>query len=235
MKPVVQRFGTLEDACRAGAQVVAEAARESINSRGIFHLVLSGGKTPLKLYQMLARAPLAEAVPWRQTHLYWGDERLVSLDHADSNYAGAHNAMISHVDIPDENVHPVPVDASTPAAAAMEYERTIKEAFPGDPRFDLVLLGIGADGHTASLFPDHAALEEQNRWVLEVSSPQAIPPVPRVTFTLPVLNAARRVVFLVTGQQKARILEEILQESGTAYPAARVRPQGQLLWLVGEG
>lgn len=247
MKPEIRFYPNLVDLSRAAAEFVSELAETTIKKRDIFTLVLSGGKTPLLLYEELAKRPLANKVDWQHTHLFWGDERCVPPDHPDSNFALASQALISRVPVPSENLHRIPAETDPPKAAAVSYEKTLSEFFQladargissAFPSFDLVLLGLGEDGHTASLFPGDAALEEKTRWVVAVDGSSASPPVPRITLTLPVINEARCVLFLASGSKKRKALREILDNFETAaplYPGARVQPSGRLLWFIDEG
>jgi 6-phosphogluconolactonase len=231
----------------AAAEYISELAETAVNNRGIFTLVLSGGNTPRLLYEHLAKEEFAERIPWQHTHLFWGDERCLSPDHPDSNFALASKALISRVPVPSENVHRISAETAPPKAAAESYERTLREFFqiaggrgtsPSFPSFDLVLLGLGADGHTASLFPGDVVLEEKTSWVLAVRGTSASPPVLRITLTLPVINEARCVLFLASGSKKRKVFREILDNPKAAaqlYPAARVRPSGRLLWFIDQG
>ncbi len=234
---------------RLAAEEVARRAESAVAARGGFTLALSGGSTPKGLYALLADP--AEAfrarIPWRQTHVFFGDERPVPPDHPDSNYGMARATLLAKVPVPPENVHRIRAEQADPAAAALEYEQELCLAFemgaagtgpaetrglePGQlPRLDLVLLGLGSDGHTASLFPGTTALEERAHlvvatWVERLKTH-------RITLTLPVLDAARAVVFLVAGAEKAERVADVLQGSGAALPASRVRPGGELIWLL---
>jgi 6-phosphogluconolactonase len=245
MKPEIHRYPSLEDLSRAAAECICEIAEEAIKERGIFTFVLSGGTTPRLLYEELAKEPYASRVDWQHTHLFWGDERCVPADNPDSNFSLALQTLISRVDVPPSNIHRIPAATGSPKAVAAEYETTLREFFQpttaGDPStsfpsFDLVLLGIGVDGHTASLFPGDAALEERTSWVVAVEGSSASPPVRRITLTFPVINEAKCVLFLASGSNKLKVLREILNNPHTAiYPAAHVRPAGKLLWFVDEG
>ena len=243
-KPEIRSYPSLPELSRAAAEFIAELAKVTINNRNIFTLVLSGGSTPRLLYEELARQPISKRIDWQKTHIFWGDERYVPPDHPDSNYALAFQALVSKVDIPTANVHRVITESDSANAAAEDYEKTLRHFFrppaesedhPYHHSFDLVLLGLGQDGHTASIFPGDAALEEKYRWVVAVDGASASPPVPRVTLTFPVLNKAECVIFLVSGSRKKEVFEEIMNNPGTAaYPAARVRPSGRLLWFIDE-
>ncbi|MCG6916021.1 MAG: 6-phosphogluconolactonase [Deltaproteobacteria bacterium] len=243
-KPEIRTYPSLEDLSRAAADYICETAEEAIKERNIFTLVLSGGSTPRLLYEELASQPISPRIDWQRTHLFWGDERFLPPDHPDSNFALAFKSLISKVDLPPSNINRILTESRSAHAAAEAYEETLRHFFrpPAGseedmnfPSFDLVLLGLGRDGHTASLFPGDAALEETYRWVVAVDGATASPPVPRITLTLPVLNQADCVVFLVSGSRKKGVFEEILNNPATAaYPAARVRPSGRLLWFIDE-
>lgn len=200
-------FGTFGELLREVDKRICGLANQSIVERGFFSLALSGGSTPAPLYSMLAEADLL----WDKIHLFWGDERLVPLDSELSNYCMVHNTLLSRISIPDENIHVPPVDLP-PDAAAEYYEKKVKELLLPDfatsniPAFDCILLGIGPDGHTASLFPDSPALAEQEKLVMAVPPPTTVKPaVPRITFTFPLINAARSKLFLVTGEEKGKL------------------------------
>ncbi|MCG2784211.1 MAG: 6-phosphogluconolactonase [Anaerolineae bacterium] len=208
-------------------------AQQAVAARGRFSVALSGGSTPRALYERLASAEFSGRIPWRDIHLFWGDERCVPPDHADSNYRMTAESLLRRVPLPAENIHRIQGELA-PHEAAAHYEAGLRAFFGGAPVFDLVLLGMGDDGHTASLFPDSPALAESARWAVAVEHTSPPPPlVSRVTLTFGVFNAARRVVFLVTGAGKAQKLAEIRR--GADLPAGRIRPpNGDLLWLVDE-
>lgn len=216
---------------RAAAELFTAEAQSVLQANRRFTVALSGGSTPRALYQLLAQLPLA----WENIHLFWGDERCVPPDHADSNYRMTAESLLTRVHIPPENIHRIQGELP-PEEAALQYEDELQKFFDGVPSFDLILLGLGDDGHTASLFPNSYALHEQTRWVVAV--PHAAPPpplVPRVTFTLPAINAARQIVFLVSGAGKAERLAEVLRvtTSPTLLPAQLIQPDtGELLWLM---
>jgi 6-phosphogluconolactonase len=194
---------------------------------------LSGGSTPRALFERLASDDVRGRFPWPRVSWFWGDERFVPHDHPDSNYRMARDAMLAKVPVPPGNVHPVPVDGD-PEDAALRYERTLMEAYgattldPARPLFDVTLLGLGADGHTASLLPGEPVLDERRRWVAAVAHGR---PEVRITTTYPAIESSRWVAFLVAGRDKAAMLREI-RGGGSRVPAARVRPTGELLWFV---
>jgi 6-phosphogluconolactonase len=195
---------------------------------GQFTVALSGGSTPRQLFELLSSPSYRAQVAWPQIHLFWGDERCVPSDHADSNYRMTREALLDHIDIPPQNVHRIQGE-STPQHAAEQYQAELERVLGADPRFDLVLLGMGSDGHTASLFPGSPALEERERTAIAVYAAHL--DSWRVTLTLPILNHARHVLLLVSGSSKAPALSRI--RAGEPLPAGRVRPsQGTLTWLL---
>jgi len=221
---------------------ISQLASNAIQAQGRFSAALSGGSTPRSVYRLLAGQPSSNSLDWKRIHLFWGDERWVPDDHPDSNYQMVREALLDQIDIPEKNIHPVPVEHSLERAATI-YENTLKAFFDGPTRretnpstFDLVLLGLGADGHTASLFPGSSALLEPDRLVVPVEHSQPPPPlVPRITLTLPAINASAQVTFIVAGRDKSKILKEVhSQHPGDAeYPAKFVQPHhGKLLWMV---
>jgi 6-phosphogluconolactonase len=216
---------------RAAAEHFVAQAAEAIAARSRFLVALAGGSTPRATYALLATDAFASRIDWSRVCVFWGDERCVPPDHADSNYRMTREVLLDHVPISTENVHRIAGELD-PAQAAASYERELKTAMGADGRLDLVLLGLGSDGHTASLFPDTAALEERERWVAAnyVERLGAW----RITLTLPTINKARQVTFLVAGPSKAEPLVRI--RAGADLPAGLVQPEeGQLTWLVDRG
>jgi 6-phosphogluconolactonase len=200
-------------------------AKEAIRRRGRFRVVLPGGSTPLPLYERLVDS---DAISWAAVDVFWSDERCAPPEDSRSNYGAAKAALLDRVPIPAENVHRVRGE-DTPIEAADAYEALLRRALVAEGRLDLVLLGLGVDGHTASLFPRHQALFETERWVLAVHT-SAMPPW-RITMTLPLINAARDVLVLVAGEEKAEILARV--ERGEDVPASRVCPaRGRLTWIT---
>ncbi len=218
---------------RKAAERFVELAVEAVDSLGRFSVVLSGGSTPGALYRRLSEEPYRELIPWNAVHLFWGDERCVPPDDPGSNYRLAYETLIAHVPIPPENVHRVRGELE-PESAARAYTRELQDFFCGPrTRFDLVLLGLGSDGHTASLFPDSRALEETERLTTVVVAHYQDRPACRVTLTLPAINTARQIWFLVTGSAKADIVQSVLEGSAGRLPAQRIRATaGQLTWLL---
>jgi 6-phosphogluconolactonase len=227
---------TPQELFEAAAEEVLRAAQDAVAQRGRFTIALSGGSTPKSLFNLLA-TNARNVFPWDLTFFFWGDERHVPPTDPDSNYRMAEEAMLSKIPVPAGNVFRVPAENPDAAAAAEAYEQTLQKFFqlkPGQvPVFDLILLGMGPDGHTASLFPGTAGLHEKSKLVIAnwVDKLKAS----RLTLTLPVLNAARCVVFLVSGTDKAPVLRAVLEEDvpGEQYPSKLVRPSnGKLVWLV---
>jgi 6-phosphogluconolactonase len=212
----------------------AARASAAVRANGRFTIALSGGSTPKGLYGLLASGSVA-SIPWDKIYFFWGDERHVPPDHPESNYRMAYEALLSRVPVPKENVFRIRGEERDAEMAATAYEQDLQEFFglkPSEfPRFDLVLLGLGPDGHTASLFPDSAALTERRRlvvanWVEKFKTH-------RITLTLPVLSHAACVMFLVSGPEKAPVVKQIFENPDARLPAQEVRPaDGELLWLM---
>jgi 6-phosphogluconolactonase len=230
------RVTVLEDApavAAAAADRFVAGARAAIAERGVFRVALSGGSTPKQVYRLLTAAPRVAAVDWSRVEFFWGDERAVPPDHEESNFGVAYGMLISQLPgVRPDAVHRMPAEAPDIEGAALAYEAELRLAFGarGDqpPVFDLIWLGMGADGHTASLFPDSAALDEQRRWVVANWAPG--PEAWRMTLTYPVLNAGRRVVFVVIGADKAEAFAGV-QAGRSEYPAQRVAAT-DTEWLV---
>jgi 6-phosphogluconolactonase len=210
--------------------ITLKIAQTAIQERGRFTIALAGGSTPEPLYAALAQTDLA----WEQVQVFWGDERYVPSDHPDSNAGMAYRAWLNHVSIPTSNIHPISTHWPEPATAAEAYGQTLRTVFQVTadqiPCFDVILLGIGPDGHTASLFPHTAALQVCDQLVT-VGEKEG---QPRITFTIPLLNQAAHVLFLVTGANKQTSLREIFASTGDSfsYPARFVQPVGELMWLL---
>jgi 6-phosphogluconolactonase len=231
----VPEIEILPDARAAAGRAAEEFARleaEAMQTHGRFTVALAGGSTPSQAYKLIA----AMRLDWRNIHLFWGDERCVPPTHPDSNYGSAIQVLLSRIDVPPDNIHRIRGEIAA-KNAARDYEQELRRCFQGEfPRFDLVMLGLGSDGHTASLFPGTSAVHERKSWTKAVAHRAGIPPhFDRVTLTLPVLNAAANVVFLVSGSNKAEILNRVLKGSlqPDLLPAQAVRPaDGNLHWLV---
>jgi 6-phosphogluconolactonase len=221
---------------RKAAEQFIGLANNAIQRSGQFTVALSGGSTPRGLYTLLATPEYRNRIDWFHVHLFWGDERCVPADHQDSNFRMAQESLLSKVQIPSENIHRMTGERE-PEQAATEYEEHLRRVFhlpPGGvPRFDLIFLGLGEDGHTASLFPGSPALNERNRLVATVYVKRLN--AYRLTLTLPVINAAAQITFLVTGHSKSAMVREILAADFKSqnYPANQVRPvNGNVTWLI---
>jgi 6-phosphogluconolactonase len=226
----VNIYESSEELAEEAAQEFAARAGEAIDQRGRFAVVLAGGSTPKATYEILAR-DYADRIDWSNVHFFFGDERSVPPDHEDSNYRMAREALLDHV--PAGSVHRMQGELP-PDEAAEAYEQELRDFFGSEelPRFDLILLGTGGDGHTASLFPETAALEVHDRWV--VANPVLKLETTRITLTVPVINAARAVYFLVAGEGKAGPVAEILEGTPDPrqYPATLIQPQGGPKWML---
>jgi len=234
-------FDDPQAVCRAAADEFLEAQRTARDAGSRFRIALSGGSTPRLLHDLLRRPPYAEEITWEEIDFFFGDERSVAPRHSDSNYRMARDTLFDELKIRDDQIHRMQADRSDLDAAARAYEGEIADTFGSrgreagaqPPRFDLIFLGIGADGHTASLFPGTSALTEEHRWVVGNPVPQL--GCERMTFTYPLINAGSRVMFLITGDGKGPALKGILEGSpiDSPYPAQGVAPiEGRLLYLV---
>jgi len=223
----------------SAARFIVERAKACVNSQDRFVLALSGGKTPIPLYERLASPEFNAAMPWEKTHVFWGDERCIDFDNEASNAGAAQRALLDRVPIPKENIHRAPVQNASPKRSAELWEADLRNFFGKNasfPSFDLILLGAGRDGHTASIFPGHPALQEKSRWTFPVEAPGASPPLPRVTLTLPVIEHAGCILFLL-GKEKEFLLKELElnpAEAARRYPAARIRPSGELFYFISQ-
>lgn len=210
--------------------IILEQIEQGIQERGRFTLALAGGSTPKPLYQGLSQQNL----PWEKIYIFWGDERYVPVEHPDSNEGMARNVWLNHVPIPPENIYGTPTQGENPSQDAQKYQTQLEQFFQQSseefPQFDIILLGIGDDGHTASLFPQTAALQVKDRWVTVGEKDGQ----PRITFTVPLINQARHVIFLVGGASKQNALEQIFAPIADPlqYPARLIQPQGKLWWLL---
>jgi 6-phosphogluconolactonase len=206
----------------------------AIAKNGIFAVALSGGSTPRRLYELLGQPPYRERFPWSATHWFWGDERFVPHDNALSNYRMVRDALLSRAPVQPINIHPIPTDAVSPEAAAAAYERELKYFYGADridksrQLFDIVLLGLGVDGHTASLFPSSSVLEIRDRWAAPVTRRDS---ETRITLTYPTLESGRHVAFLITGDEKQMAFSR-LRRGDNDLPATQLRPSGELTWFV---
>ncbi len=226
---MIQVFDDFDCLSQAAAALIVDQACQAVASRGRFCVALSGGRTPQLTYQKLAQAPFLEQVPWEQVHVFWGDERCVPEEDIHSNLRMAREALLEHVPLSPEQIYPMAC-AGDPVASARGYEKLLQKFFPpGKPSFDLILLGLGEDGHTASLFPGTRSLQETIRLVTSLHLPEE--KFARLTLTLPVINRSRLAVFLVSGQNKAEILHQVLSAPQGRCPAQLIVPL-ETRWLV---
>ena len=239
-RDTVHDFPNVDAAYAHAAQRIAAALRVPGSQR--VTLALSGGRSPIKLFELLRSGSqdLSKNIPWERVVVCWVDERFVPPDHPESNYGLARNWLLSSLPIPEEQIFPMPTDRPSPEQSAQDYEQTLRRLFALEsesatatfPCFDLVLLGMGPDGHVASLFPGKPALDERKRWVTHVPEPGMEPNIPRITLTLPVLNHARSTVALVTGSKKQLAFQEALTNPRSVLPAALLAPQGDMAWVT---
>jgi 6-phosphogluconolactonase len=222
------------DDANALARLAAEWFVQTVTAcAGNVRVSLSGGSTPKALYHLLGSDPLRARIPWQRLELFWGDERFVSHDSPDSNYHMARQALLDVAPISPDRIHAVPTDG-TPADAARRYEAELRRCYgadtldPARPLFDIMLLGLGSDGHTCSLLPGQSVLEERTHWVAAVMSGRD---EPRVTLTYPAVESSRALAFLVSGAEKARALKAV-REGDQSLPAARIRTTGEVIWFV---
>jgi 6-phosphogluconolactonase len=236
--PKIKIFADLDAMSQAAAETIVAHISESLQRRDVYSIALSGGSTPRRLYALLADdTELREQIPWERVHFFWGDERHVPPDHPDSNYRMAYNALLSKIPIPSINIHRVRAENPDAIKAAADYQQEIRRFFKIDagqmPRFNCVLLGMGPDGHTASLFPGTSALEETERlavanWIEKFQSY-------RITLTGPLFNNADRILFLVGGMQKADTLKAVLEGNAktTRFPVQLIQPAyGKVTWFL---
>ena len=217
-----------------GAQIFCKTAKETIALQGRFAVAVSGGSTPRAMHRLMSQEPYLSDIPWQKTHIFWVDERMVAFDHPDSNFGTAKKDFLNIIPIPSDHVYPIPV-MTRPEEGTALYQAKLKTFFhdmsSDNPVFDLILLGIGKDGHVASLFPGRPQIKEANRWVLNVKGGQ--PNVFRLTLNYTVLNNARQILFLVSGSGKAAIVKTLLENSQAQLPAVKIRPpNGRVIWLL---
>jgi 6-phosphogluconolactonase len=230
---MIHIYENLEKLSQAAAELFTDLAKQAITARGRFSVALSGGQTPRRLYEILAAAPLREQIPWGAVHVFWGDERYVPSDDPRSNALMAHQALLDHVPVLPEHINPI-LCTLPPQQVASHYENELRDFFGNTPpTMDLILLGLGDNAHTASLFPHTAVLNEQQRWVAEVYVAEQ--DMVRVTLTAPLINQANQVVFLVSGSDKASALKNVLEGpyQPHEFPAQLIHPNGaRPIWLI---
>jgi len=234
LKDQIQILPDLEAISHQAASLFVKAAKNAIDRRMRFVAAISGGSTPRRLYTLLGSAECSPQVDWQKVHLFWVDERCVPKDHEESNFKVSFDSVLSKVSMPVENIHRI-MGEEDPEKAARDYENEIRESFgTGDwPVFDLIILGMGSDGHTASLFPGSKSLEERERLTVPVYLEK--PKINRITLTLPVLNHASQILFLVSGRSKATVLSQVLGDGHERdrYPAGLINPiHGDIIWLI---
>jgi 6-phosphogluconolactonase len=231
-----RRIVVLPDADAIAANAAERLLARTTNAKERAAICLTGGSSPEPLYELLAREPYRSRLPWDRTHWFVGDDRFVPVDDKLSNMGMARRLFLDRVGVPSENIHAIATTVGTPAAAARLYETELKRFYgrdqldPARPLYELVLMGLGPDGHTASLFPDAPALREEARWVVGVEKAGLKPFVPRVTLTFSALASTREMLFLVNGKSKRHILARVL--AGGGLPASQARSEGELVWLV---
>jgi 6-phosphogluconolactonase len=232
---MIQVYNTSAELSKAAAELFVQTAQEAVQENGRFTVALTGGSSPEQLYKLLAHSPYRELVPWEQTFVFWGDERWVPLTDDRSNAKMTFETLLHHVPISKSHIFPM-YDGQTPEAFALDFEKRLLNHFGNStPQFDLILLGMGDDGHTASLFPGTAVLHETERWVQAYYlEPQSMY---RVTFTAPLLNQAKKIVFMTFGEKKAHALHQVLEgaRNPETYPSQLILPvHGETVWLVDE-
>lgn len=228
----VRALPTSADVARVGADEVARRARAAVDATGAFFLALAGGSTPRALHAELVAHHAS--LPWSRAHVFFGDERCVPPDHPDSNYRMASETLLERLPFQPRNIHGMPGDGADRDAAAREYEALLRRELDAHGRegLDLVLLGLGSDGHTASLFPSSPALDELTRWVVPADAPEGVSPRARLTLTFPALAAASHALFLVTGAAKRPALRAVVQGDPSSPPAGRVVARETTTWLI---
>jgi 6-phosphogluconolactonase len=233
--PSVRVYPDADSVARAAARAFVDLCNEVLTGSDIFSVAVAGGTTPRLFYQILG-SDYIRSVRWERLEVYWGDERYVPQRHRDSNFRMFHEALLDRVHVPLVNLHPMPTHRDKPDDAALDYERFLQVQFEGPwPRLDAIMLGMGADGHIASLFPNSPALDESKRWVVATQSP--VEPRERLTLTLPVINAAANILLLVSGEEKALAVSRALAGPAGSLqcPASAVHPvDGRLTWWLDE-
>jgi 6-phosphogluconolactonase len=229
----IRVFGTIESLNITAAKLLVEIAESFVKNNGRFLLCLSGGNTPKSFYKILSENPYRRLIPWKNTFIFWTDERCVSMDDENNNAHSAYEVLLKKIDMPVANIFPIKVNL-TPANAAIDYESTLKVFFGKEsPVFDLILLGLGENGHTASLFPNTSVLREKTHWVKEVFAEELN--MYRITMTAPLINKARNIFILITGEDKSRIVKTIFSASyePEKYPIQLIKPlNGEMKWFL---
>jgi len=224
--------------CEAAANRLMDLAEQAIIDQGEFHIALAGGSTPRMLYSLLALSPYKECIDWQHIHVYFGDERCVAPDHNDSNFKMANDTLLSHISIPEANIHRIPAELDDHDEAAQQYAEILTHNIPciyGLPMFDLILLGIGPDGHIASLFPGTPALDESNRLATAVYVEKF--DSWRISLTYPVINNANHIIIFASGEGKADVLQSVLGDSPSGgnsvlLPVQQIQPRADMTWFI---
>ena len=229
----IEIYDDSEALSRAVAELFVEQSEFAVQNRGFFSVVLSGGNTPQRTYELLTQKPWVDMIPWERTHIFWCDERCVPKDDPRNNALSAYQLLLDHVPVPASQIHPIYYEGS-PKQTAGQYELMLHKFFKDrEVSFDLMLLGLGNDGHTASLFPGTPVLNERTRWVSEVTVP--FQEFSRVTLTIPLLERSLLTLFMVEGEEKAEVLKTVLEgpPDPSTYPAQLIAPlNGELIWMV---
>jgi 6-phosphogluconolactonase len=230
LKKIKLTFPNAQKLAEAAANFIVNQSNEVIAKKGYFTIALSGGKTPELLYNILAQSPYKESIQWKKFIVCFSDERFVPSSSDESNYKMASLTLLKKVPIPFKNILRVKTAKINPAASAVAYQKEIRKYVSVKKPFDLILLGVGEDGHTASLFPGSKLLTEKKKWVKEIFVPEKN--MHRISFTLPCINNAKNVMFLVSGKNKKNIVKKIFAAKRSQLPAAKVKPSGKLIWLL---
>lgn len=237
-------FNSLDDMSQNAAENIVNYGLESIKQKGFFTISLSGGNSPRQIYSLLPEIARKKGLNWNRVFIFWGDERYIPHTHRESNYKMAYDTLLSKINIPQQNIFRIPTEIEPVDSVALLYEKIMKKFFTLArmidhkkklPIFDLILLGIGSDGHTASLFPGHKAINEQKKWVVYVKAHARVTLRDRITITLPVINAAKNIMFIISGEGKGKIVKSIMEEKkrATVYPASKIKPEdGQTIWFI---
>jgi 6-phosphogluconolactonase len=214
----------------AVANFIVQKSNEVLSRKKYFTLALSGGNTPAVLYKLLGQSPFKENIPWKKIIIFLSDERFVSHNNSESNYKMIDEILLSKVPVLKKNIFPVRTENISPEKSALDYEASLRKFVSQPPPFDLILLGLGEDGHTASLFPGSPVLKEKKKWVKEIYVAEKN--MYRVSFTLPLINNAANVAFMVSGKNKAPIVKKIISDRKKILPASLVQPVGNLIWFL---
>ncbi len=241
---VIKEFENLELMSINAAKFIVKLIIDTLKNKEFFTIALSGGNSPKMIYSILAEDETNKNINWNKVFFFWGDDRYVPHTNSESNYRMAYETLLSKINISQNNIFRIPTEATNPETAAQLYEKILKKVFmklkaidlnKKLPVFDLIILGVGRDGHTASLFPGHRAVNEQKRWVTHIKAHARVTLHDRITITLPVINNAKNVMFIISGEGKGKIIRDIVEEkrTGKAYPASMIKPpDGQTVWYI---